>query len=219
MEQTRASRTIAAIQADLNWLTRALHDMDMIEVQDDREGYEKLSNAVASRSELITCRLRKLVYPRSMSKQEYLLSAAAALNMKVSFEDDIWKMWLPGLAPKRRKRYHAAFILDPFEAVVEQYAKTHITYALGHCTVCFVHVYQWDMPERCIRDYDNLELKGYLDIAVTVAMVDDGGSWCDVYHTTELGEEDCLWIFIMDSRRFPEWIKARKKGLQAIEKQ
>ena len=138
MEQTRVSRTIAAIQTDLTWLTRALHDMDMIEVQDDREGYEKLSNAVASRSELITCRLRKLVYPRSMSKQEYLLSAAAALNMKVSFEDDIWKMRLPGLAPKRRKRYHAAFILDPFEGccgAVCQNAYHVCAWAL-HCLLC-----------------------------------------------------------------------------------
>ena len=46
-----------------------------------------------------------------------------------------------------------------------------------------------DVPERRIRDYDNLELKQFLDVAASFILTDDNGLLCDAYNTTELGEE------------------------------
>lgn len=82
--------------------------------------------------------------------------------------------------------------------------------------ICFSHVYRKDLPKRRIRDYDNLELKQFLDVAASFILTDDSGLLCDAYNTTELGEEDCTRIFIMDSRRFPDWLDARENALQSI---
>ena len=69
---------------------------------------------------------------------------------------------------------------------------------------------------RRIRDYDNLELKQFLDVAASFILTDDNGLLCDAYHTTELGEDDCTRITIMDSRLFPDWLDKRQTTLQSI---
>ena len=87
---------------------------------------------------------------------------------------------------------------------------------MQHCVVCFCHVYDKALPERRIRDYDNLELKQYLDVATSFILPDDSGLLCDAYNTTELGQQDCTRITIMDSKRFPDWLDARQNALQSI---
>ena len=80
--------------------------------------------------------------------------------------------------------------------------------------VCFSHTYCQDLPERRVRDYDNLEVKQYLDAVAAWLLIDDGGLFCDVHHTTELGETDCTRMFIMDTSRFPSWLAERGLQLQ-----
>ena len=76
--------------------------------------------------------------------------------------------------------------------------------------------YHSDLPERRVRDYDNLEVKQYLDAVAAWLLIDDGGLLCDVHHTTELGEADCTRMFIMDSSRFPSWLAERGMKLQDV---
>lgn len=88
-----------------------------------------------------------------------------------------------------------------------------------HTTVCFVLVYDRSLPTRRIRDYDNLELKPILDAAAIYLMDSDAGLLCDTYHTTELGEADCMRMYIMDTKCYPEWYAQRQKALKAAENQ
>lgn len=67
-----------------------------------------------------------------------------------------------------------------------------------------------------IRDYDNLELKQFLDVAASFILTDDNGLLCDAYNTTELGEEDCTRLFLMDSTQFPAWLAERQNGVKSI---
>ena len=85
-----------------------------------------------------------------------------------------------------------------------------------HCVVCFSSIYSQEVPERRVRDYDNLEWKQLLDVATSYLLVDDSGLLCDAYITTELGETDCTRIFIMDSGYFSTWLKEREKVLDSI---
>ena len=87
---------------------------------------------------------------------------------------------------------------------------------LRHCVVCFSHVYCKDLPLQRVRDYDNLELKQFLDVVASFILTDDSGLLCDAYNTTELGPEDCTRISIMDSARFPDWLDARQTALRSI---
>lgn len=80
----------------------------------------------------------------------------------------------------------------------------------------FSHIYAQELPERRIRDYDNLELKQFLDVAASFILTDDNGLLCDAYNTTELGEEDCTRLFLMDSTQFPAWLAERQNGVKSI---
>lgn len=181
------------------------------------DNYEVLSTDAALRAERITCRLRHLIYATtSIKKEEYLRSAETMQGIEISENDGILEIKLPCLLPKRRQRQSTEFLLDPFTSALSDYAAHHTMPQFQHCVVCFSHIYAQELPERRIRDYDNLELKQFLDVAASFILTDDNGLLCDAYNTTELGEEDCTRLFLMDSTQFPAWLAERQNGVKSI---
>ena len=217
MNRAILSQCITSILADLNRLTNALYAMNTTDIQRYPDNYEVLSTDAALRAENIACRLRHLIYSTtSIKKEEYLTSAAVMQGIKVDENDGVLEITLPCLLPKRKQRQSTEYLLDPFTAAMNQYARSRPLPRLQHCVVCFSHVYCQDLPKRRVRDYDNLELKQFLDVAASFILTDDSGLLCDAYNTTELGETDCTRISIMDSARFPEWLAERQAALQSI---
>lgn len=217
MDRAVLSQRITSILSDLNRLTNTLYALNMTDIQRYPENYEVLSTDAALRAEKITCRLRHLIYSTTnIKKEEYLSSATVMQGIEIKYENEILEITLPCLLPKRKQKQGTEFLLDPFTAAISQYAKTHTMPKMQHCVVCFSHVYNRDLPERRIRDYDNLELKQYLDVAASFILTDDSGLLCDAYNTTEFGDEDCTRILIMDSARFPDWLDARENSLKSI---
>lgn len=217
MDRAVLSQRITSILSDLNRLTNTLYALTTTDIQRYPENYEVLSSDAALRSERITCRLRHLIYSTTnVKKEEYLASAAVMQGIEIQYEDDILSITLPCLLPKRKQHQSTEYLLDPFTNALSQYAKAHPMPKLQHCVVCFSHVYCRDLPDRRVRDYDNLELKQFLDVAASFILSDDSGLLCDAYNTTELGDTDCTRIFIMDSIRFPDWLDARQAALRSI---
>ncbi len=217
MNRAILSQRITSILADLNRLTNALYAMNTTDIQRYPDNYEVLSTDAALRAENIACRLRHLIYSTTnIKKEEYLTSAAVMQGINVEKKGEVLEITLPCLLPKRKQRQSTEYLLDPFTAAMSQYARGHPLPRLQHCVVCFSHVYCQDLPKRRVRDYDNLELKQFLDVAASFILTDDSGLLCDAYNTTELGETDCTRISIMDSAYFPEWLAERQAALQSI---
>lgn len=217
MDRAILSQRITSILSDVTRLTSALYALNATDIQRYPDNYEVLSTDAALRAERITCRLRHLLYAStSVKKEEYLVSAAVMQGIEVCCKDGVLEITLPSLLPKRKQRQSTEYLLDPFIAALNQYAKSHPLPKLQHCVVCFSHVYCKDLPERRVRDYDNLELKQFLDVAASFVLSDDCGLLCDAYNTTELGDADCTRISIMDSTLFPDWLDARQNALQSI---
>lgn len=217
MDKNMLSQRIASIQVEIGRLNSALYAMDTTNLQRYPDNYEVLSTDAALRAERIACRLRHLIYTStSIKKEEYLTSAAVMQGVVVSYEDNLLEITLPCLLPKRQKRQSSEFLIDPIHAALSQYAKSHPMPQFQHCVVCFSHVYCQELPERRVRDYDNLELKQLLDVVASFIMVDDSGLLCDAYNTTELGETDCTRISIMPQSRFSTWLAEREKRLKSI---
>ena len=171
--------------------------MNTTDIQRYPDNYEVLSTDAALRAENIACRLRHLIYSTtSIKKEEYLTSAAVMQGIKVEENDSVLEITLPCLLPKRKQRQSTEYLLDPFTAAMSQYARSRPLPRLQHCVVCFSHVYCQDLPKRQVRDYDNLELKQFLDVAASFILTDDSGLLCDAYNTNELGETDCTRISI-----------------------
>ena len=217
MDRAVLSQRITSILSDLNRLTNTLYALNMTDIQRYPENYEVLSTDAALRAEKITCRLRHLIYSTTnIKKGEYLASATVMQGIEIKYENEILEITLPCLLPKRKQKQGTEFLLDPFTAALSQYAKANPMPKMEHCVVCFSHVYNRDLPERRIRDYDNLELKQLLDVIATFIMEDDSGLLCDAYNTTEVGDCDCTCISVMGKERFFKWIKERENRLKSI---
>lgn len=202
-------KRISSISGDVQRLSSVLFALDGIDIPRQFSDYERLSLEAAQRAEWIARRMRHLIYIL-VQKPDYLPKAVDALGIEVQENDGVYEIMLPGLMPKRRSRQGAEYIIDPLMFALSQFAKAHPIQRFRHTTVCFVLVYDRNLPERRIRDYDNLELKPILDAAAAYLMTSDAGLICDTYYTTELGNGDCLRMFIMDTDRYPLWYAERK---------
>ena len=47
-------------------------------------------------------------------------------------------------------------------------------------------------------------------------MKDDNGLLCNVYNTTELGEEDVTKLYVMDQDMFPGWLEEHQNALETM---
>ena len=217
LNRSAISQRISSILDDIQRLNSALYAMNTTDIQRYPDNYETLSTDAALRAETIACRLRHLLYAStSVKKGEYLTSAAAMQGINIQQRGGIFEITLPSLLPKRTQRQSTEYLLDPFTAALEQYVRTHKVKRFRHCVVCFAHTYCRDLPDRRIRDYDNLEVKQYLDAAAAWLLTDDGGLLCDVHHTTELGDADCTRMFIMEKPCFPAWLEERGTAMECV---
>ena len=137
-------------------------------------------------------------------------------GITVNCENRVLEVTLPCLLPKRKQRQSDEFLLDPLYFVLDQYAREHPLPYYRDCVVCFAQVYDRALPDRRIRDYDNLSEKQLLDLLSSFVMADDTGLLCDAYNTAELGDQDCTKIYIMEKQRFPQWLTEHKTSLQSI---
>lgn len=211
MNRSAISQRISSILDDIQRLTNALYAMNTTDIQRYPDNYEVLSTDAALRAEKITCRLRHLIYAStSVKKVEYLTSAATAQGIRVGCEDGVFEVTLPGLLPKRKSWQGAEYLLDSLGAALSQYARGHPLPNFQHCVIAFSHIYDRNLPERRIRDYDNLELKQIQDVIAAFVLADDTGALCDTYHTTMFGSEDQTCVSIMDREHFSAWLEAQK---------
>ena len=217
MDRQIINKRITGIQSDVDKLIRTLHAMENTDISQYPENYEMLSIDAAFRAELITCRLRQLIYTTTNAKKsEYLASAGIVQGIEINVDDGVLEITLPCLLPKKKQRRSTDYLIDPLYFTLSSYATNHKLPRFEQCVVCFSSIYDKELPLRRVRDYDNLELKQILDVVAAFVMVDDTGLLCDAYNTTELGDSDYTRITIMEKEHFPRWLDERKNTLQDI---
>ena len=216
MNRALLSKRISSLLAETSRLSNALCAMNTMDLQRYPENYELLSTDAALRAEQIACRMRHLVYGfTTVQKHEYLTSAANVLGITITAQPGLVEITLPGLLPKKKQR-SAEYLTDPLDQALGQFTKEHPCSRFDSCVICFCHIYAEAKCRGRIRDYDNLEMKQLLDIVCAYLMEDDTGLLCDVYNTTELGEEDATKLFVMDRDLFSGWLEQHQNVLEGV---
>lgn len=172
MDRKLISHRIGSILDDISRLSNALYALDTTDIQRYPDNYETLSIDAALRAERIACRLRHLIYSSTtIRKGDYLKSAGVMHGITVNCENRVLEVTLPCLLPKRKQRQSDEFLLDPLYFVLDQYAREHPLPYYRDCVVCFAQVYDRALPDRRIRDYDNLSEKQLLDLLSSFVML------------------------------------------------
>ena len=217
LDRKMISAQISDILNRISRLNNNICAMDTVDIQRYPENYEVISTEAALRAERIACMLRNLLFASTgIPKREYYLKASEEHGIEINYEDGILEVTLPRLLPKKKTRQSVLFLTEPLHAALEQYTEEHPAPRFRECVICISHVYGHDLPDWCIRDYDNIQQKQILDTVALYVMADDSGLLCDAYNTTERGEKDCIRIYIMEKGRFGKWISERENQVKNI---
>jgi len=177
------------------------------------ETYEQLTSETSMKIEHIACKFRHIIYSTTnITKPALMQKVSEAHGIEINYADGIFRVTLPSLLPKKYKSMNSEFIVDPLYYALERYFSITRIERLRECVVCFSHIYSEDTPTRRIRDYDNIEVKPVLDAVSTFVMIDDSGRFCNVYHMTEYGENDCTEVTVMPKDGFIKWLIDNEKG-------
>ena len=96
MNRTVLSRRITRIQSDIEKLSNTLCAMDKTDIETYPENYEMLSTDAALRSELITCKVRHLIYSSTgLKKAQYLTAAGIVQGIGITCQNDLLEITLP----------------------------------------------------------------------------------------------------------------------------
>lgn len=187
--------------------------LDTLDVKSFPKEYETIITDAALLSERATCQLRRIVYGTThVKRQDYMALAAVEHNIQIVYQDEVLKIQLPCLLPKRRSKNSSQFLLEPLNTALEQFQNTGQLPKFRDCTVCIVHGFSCEVTENRYFDYDNFLQKQMLDTIASHVLVDDNGMLCDVHNTTETAEDNCTTVYIMPKPRFPQWLAGRETG-------
>ncbi len=90
MNRTVLSKRISRIQSDIEKLSNTLCAMDNTDIEKYPDNYEMLSTDAALRSELITCRMRHLIYSSTaLKKAKYLTTAGIVQGISINCQDGL----------------------------------------------------------------------------------------------------------------------------------
>lgn len=217
MDRKVISRRIADVLDNLSRLKNNVCAMDSLDIQRYPENYETMSTEAALRAEGIACQLRSLLYASTnVRKPEYLLEAGEVHGIKISYVKGILEVAMPRLLPKRKASRSSLFLIDPLHAAMGRFAKEHPLLKFRECVVCVSHIYDHELQDWRLMDYDNLQQKQILDTIAMYVMADDSGILCDAYNTTELGDKDGTRIYIMEKKDFVGWLSGREGQMKNI---
>ena len=203
------------LEGELQKLTNTVYALKVTDIQNYDKNFEELSVSAALRAERIACQMRNLVCPAlSPNQAAYLPKAADAQGMRIAEQQGILTITLPGLLPKRRVHTNTAFLHEPLNYMLREYVKQNALPLYRDCVICFSQIYDRELPQRRIRDYDNLEFKQILDTLCTYVLTDDSGFFCDSYYTTQLGLKDCTSV--MEKADFPKWLQNQKNHHESM---
>ena len=212
-------RSIMKIGDEIRRLEQDVIALQSIDIVDYPDNYSRLSYGAALRGESIVQKLRRLVYATTnTNKAEYFARAAGVLDISVTEAGGIVEIVLPCLMPKRKNKSND-FIAGPLFGALTEFilGRQQPFEKFKHCVICITHIYDKAlMSRRKVRDHDNMEIKGIIDVINLFLLTDDTGSLCDIYSASKIGDNDLTQITILEKDLFPEWILNHKNTLKSI---
>jgi len=199
--QKRLIRYQGEVEQISFWLGRAKQSLP-----EDFEGYRSSIQDAARMAERLTCGIRDIqVETCFLPKAEVFREAAQMQGITVESAEHWHRILLPGLLPKR-KAGSCAFLTAPLTAALTEFTRVHPIQKLRQAVVCFRHLYRADLPERMVRDHDNIEVKQVLDVIADQFLVDDNGLLCTNLYTSALSDSEGTEVYIMPPESLGKWL-------------
>lgn len=211
MNQNYLQRKLQTIQSILDRTKLTVSTLNTLDAGVFPNEYLKLCSDAALLSERATCLLRNLTYATGNSRSEYLQQAAEAQGIKVMYSNGIFTIEFPFLPGKKRGIHSTQYLFDPLHAALESFTREIAIPRFTECTVCIEHIYDAELFDNVIFDYDNLQNKQLLDTIAAYLLTDDNAMLCDLFQTSLRSCRNCTRVYLMSKEQFAGWYLAREK--------
>lgn len=211
MNQNYLQRKLQTIQSILDRTKLTVSTLNTLDAGVFPNEYLTLCSDAALLSERATCLLRNLTYATGNSRSEYLQQAAEAQGIKVMYSNGIFTIEFPFLPGKKRGIHSAQYLFDPLHAALESFTREIAIPRFTECTVCIEHIYDAELFDNVIFDYDNLQNKQLLDTIAAYLLTDDNAMLCDLFQTSLRSCRNCTRVYLMSKEQFAGWYLAREK--------
>lgn len=146
-----------AIDRDLYQLMKCLRAAKLTDMYKYSETFERLISDLSVGAEKTACLIRHIIYNNtSIKKSELMARVAEAQGIKICHDDRWITITLPILIEKKKHKT-GEFITYPLFCALSEYTLVNELTPLSHAVIRFKHIYDRTLPDRRVRDYDNLE--------------------------------------------------------------
>lgn len=207
MNQNALQKKFINLQKALERISYLLYRARQLDVTDFKE-YCELTYEAAHGSEKMACAVRDLVVNTTFcDKNLFMADIVQTLGITITKEEYWYQIIIPALLPKKHDSHSCAYIVDPLRHAMEQFTRENKPERLRESVVCFRHIYQDSMPERAVRDHDNIEVKKVLDVIADKLLTDDNGYLCSNLYTSAKGDKNSTEVYIMHPQYISEWLQ------------
>lgn len=207
MKRNELQKKFIDAQARLDEISYLLNRARQLEIE-QFEDYTGSVTKAASQLEELACSVRALVLATTFCDKKLMMADISEVHgITVERQPAWYKIVIPALLPKKKPSRSCAFIVDPLIYSMNRFCQDNQIQKMEKCVFCFRHIYTSDMPERAIRDHDNIEVKQVQDVIADKLVIDDSGHRCSNFYTSAIGKRESTEIYVMLPDVLPEWLE------------
>ena len=149
-------------------------------------------------------------HPRFKERME--AQVADAIPITVELTPEGWlKVVIPALLP-RKERGNTNYIFQNLYPAMKRFTQDRPPFHFPKSVIVFQHVYNYQRPERWLRDHDNIELNEVVDAVVFYLLPDDSPKYLEHYYCAGRGEADVTEVYLVPQDDFDRFRVALKSG-------
>ena len=149
-------------------------------------------------------------HPRAKERMDAQIEKAIPISIELTPEGWL-KMVIPALLP-RKERGNQDYIQENLYPAMRRFMQSRPPFHFGKSVIVFRHVYNYERPDRLLRDHDNIELNAVVNAVAFHLLHSDGPKWLEHYYCAARGEADSTEVYLVQQGDFDRFRVALKSG-------
>ena len=147
-------------------------------------------------------------HPRARERMEAQVTKAIPISIELTPEG--WfKMVIPALMP-RKERGNQDYIQENLYPAMKRFVEARPPIHFEKSVIVFRHVYNYERPERLLRDHDNIELNAVVNVVALYLLRSDSPQYLEHYYCAARGEADATEVYLVPQDDFDIFLVALK---------
>jgi len=149
-------------------------------------------------------------HPRARERMEKQVAKVIPISIELTPEGWL-KIIIPALLP-RKERGNQDYIQENLYPAIKRFVEARPPIHFEKSVIVFRHVYNYQRPERLLRDHDNIELNAVVNAVAFYLLRSDSPQYLEHYYCAARGEADATEVYLVPQDDFDSFRIALKSG-------